>query len=98
MKTAEEKAKEYAEEAILSLNSESESMQDFVQKLKKYAKVDFLAGYNEAMRWRTFDEKPIIHSWILVRPKLYPIFKPKVKRVDVFIDLSKKYTHWRPIE
>ena len=55
-------------------------------------------GYNEAMRWRTFDEKPIIHTWILVRPKLYPIFKPKVKRVDVFVDLSKKYTHWKPIE
>ncbi len=26
-------------------------MQDFVQKQKKYAKVDYLAGYNEAMRW-----------------------------------------------
>lgn len=50
MKTAEEKAKEYAEEAILELNSDAESMQDFVQKLKKYAKVDFLAGYNEAMK------------------------------------------------
>src|SRR5690554_2861652 len=50
--TVEEKAKKYAEEAILTLHSESELMQDFVQKLKKYAKVDFLAGYNEAMRWR----------------------------------------------
>ncbi len=58
----------------------------------------FLEGYNEAIRWRTFDENPIIHTWILVRSKIYPIFKPKVKRVDVFVDLSKKYTHWKSIE
>jgi len=50
MKTAEEKANKYAEEAILALYSDSELMQDFVQKQKKYAKVDFLAGYNEAMK------------------------------------------------
>ena len=47
MKTAEEKANKYAEEAILALYSDSELMQDFVQKQKKYAKVDFLAGYHK---------------------------------------------------
>ena len=47
--TVEEKANKYAEEAILALYSDSELMQDFIQKQKKYAKVDFLAGYNEAM-------------------------------------------------
>ena len=57
MKTVEEKANKYAEEAILALYSDSELMQDFVQKLKKYAKVDFLAGYNEAMRWRKLEEE-----------------------------------------
>jgi len=50
MKTVEEKANKYAEEAILALYSDSELMQDFVQKPEKYAKVDFLAGYNEAMK------------------------------------------------
>ena len=47
MKTAEEKANKYAEETILAVYSDSELIQDFVQKQKKYAKVDFLAGYNE---------------------------------------------------
>ena len=47
MKTVEEKANKYAEETILALYSDSELMQDFVQKQKKYAKVDFIAGYNE---------------------------------------------------
>ena len=45
--TVEEKANKYAEEAILALYSDSELMQDFVQKQKKYAKVDFLAGYRK---------------------------------------------------
>ena len=87
MKTAEEKARDASCDYGI----------DDIQHRTMFAS-GYLQGYNDAMRWRTFDEKPIIHTWILVRPKLYPIFKPKVKRVDVFVDLSKKYTHWRSIE
>lgn len=74
MKTIEEKAEEYAEETILALYSDSELMQDFVQKLKKYAKIDFLAGYNEAMRWR--DPK-------IELPEYYKKVEIKIKRDDV---------------
>ena len=87
MKTAEEKARDASCDYGI----------DDIQHRTMFAS-GYLQGYNDAMEWRTFDEKPIVHTWILVRPKLYPIFKPKVKRVDVFVDLSKKYTHWRPIE
>ena len=47
--TAEEKANKYAEETIPILHSDSDSelRQDFTQKQRKYAKVDFLAGYKE---------------------------------------------------
>ncbi len=58
----------------------------------------YISGWHEGVRWRTFDEKPFIHSWILVRTKLYPLIKPKVKRTNLFTDLSKKYIYWKPID
>ena len=44
MKTAEEKAKEYSSQWITSARHQHE--------------VDFIAGYNEAMRWRDPKEEP----------------------------------------
>ena len=108
MKTAEEKAKEYAEEAIEALYSDSELMQDFVQKLKKYAKVDFLAGYNEAMRWRDPKEE-LPEGGILVQikfdsseykghPYSHDVFLPGLNRWNIEHHADIKVTGWRPIE
>jgi hypothetical protein len=109
MKTAEEKAKEYAEETILVLYSDLELMQDFTQKLKKYAKVDFLAGYNEAMRWRNPKvEVPQTMDSVLVKYKTRKgILKYGVGRyLDIGIgnpwtiegSVNRDVIGWRPIE
>lgn len=73
--TAEEKANKYVEKTILVLYSDSELMQDFVQKQMKYVKVDFLAGYNEAMRWRNPIDDP---------PKCNDLMQ--IKYVNIFSD------------
>ena len=99
----EEKANKYAEETILALYSDSELMQDFVQKQKKYAKVDFIAGYNEA--------KKETSTWVSVRytspeyfESLFGINMPDEQRYachydgDDFVSNETgetiKITHW----
>ena len=86
--TVEEKAKEYAEETILALYSDSDSEleQDFILKLKKYAKVDFLAGYNEAMRWRDPNTDP---------PKCNDLMQ--IKYIETFSNIIN-YEHDRYLE
>lgn len=88
MKTAEEKANKYAEEAIPTLDSDSNSelIQDFVQKQRKYAKVDFLAGYNEAMRWRDPNTDP---------PKCNDLMQ--IKYIETFSNIIN-YEHDRYLE
>lgn len=84
--TPEEKANKYAEETILALYSDSELMQDFVKKQKKYAKIDFLAGYNEAMRWRDPIDDP---------PKCNDLMQ--IKYGDIFSNIID-YGHDRYLE
>lgn len=50
MKTAEEKAKEYAD-SILPAYVPETIVENTVLDLNKFAQTDFLAGYSEATRW-----------------------------------------------
>ncbi|NCC85127.1 MAG: hypothetical protein EOM03_13510 [Clostridia bacterium] len=49
MKTAEEKAKKYADDIIYIVEKGREIT---VEEIHDLAQKDYLAGYNEAMRWR----------------------------------------------
>lgn len=51
MKTAEEKAEEYVDMEIpIAYTDETQTIS--LTELRQAAKIDYLAGYNEAMRWR----------------------------------------------
>jgi len=51
MKTAEEKAEEYAEREIpIAYTDETQTIS--LTELRQAAKIDYLAGYAEALRWR----------------------------------------------
>ncbi len=106
MKTAEEKAEKYAEETILALYSDWGLLLDFVQKQKKYAKVDFLAGYNEATRWRDPKEE-LPKEGEEVQLKLFDTYHNKQEYThDVYMGgrwrlCESKYIDvlgWRPIK
>jgi hypothetical protein len=55
MKTAEEKAEEYADREIpiaYTIAYTDETQTTSLTELRQAARIDYLAGYNEAMRWR----------------------------------------------
>ena len=51
MKTAEEKAEEYADREIPIADTD-ETQTISLTELRQAARIDYLAGYTEAMRWR----------------------------------------------
>lgn len=57
MKTAEEKAKKYAD-SIIQVVVPGTGVTFTVDDLNEFAQRDYLAGYNEAIRWRDPKEDP----------------------------------------
>lgn len=97
MKTLEAKAEKYALSYIKNKFSDILSMQAKVAFIA--IKNDYLAGYQEANRWRNVeDELPPIGQEVLCKNKDY-------KQVVICDGMQKDYrwlkaffTHWRPIE
>lgn len=65
MKTAEEKAKKYAD-SIIQVVVPGTGVTFTVDDLNEFAQRDYLAGYNEAMRWRDPKEEPPINQDIVL--------------------------------
>jgi hypothetical protein len=57
MKTAEEKAKKYAD-SIIQVVVSGTGVTFTVDDLNEFAQRDYLAGYNESMRWRDPEVDP----------------------------------------
>lgn len=97
MKTAEEKATEYAEREIpIAYTDEMQTVS--LTGLRKAAKIDYLAGYAEAMRWRDPKEE---------LPENVGLYLCKCeKELGFYFDIvffnkvwrSDNVIGWRPIE
>ena len=90
MKTAEEKAEEYADKEIpIAYTDEMQTIP--LTELRQAAKIDYLAGYNEAMRWRDFDKDIPDEGQHIIR-KIEPIDENDIffKRNPYYADVYNR--------
>lgn len=104
MKTAEEKAKKYADDVAFLVPYDG-TMNFYDEKRLKTAEIDYLAGYNEAMRWiNPKDELP--NEGEEVQLKIFETYHNKQEYThDVYLGdrwrfCESKYIEvlgWRPL-
>ena len=111
MKTAEEKAIEYAEREI-PIAYTDETKRIYIAELRQDARTYYLAGYAEAMRWRDpKEELPDIETHVLVktnngRYNIAQIYIPKDCNGAILgepewrgsYNFKQSVIGWRPIE
>lgn len=106
--TAEEKAKKYADDVAFLVPYDG-TMNFYDEKRLKTAKIDYLAGHTEALRWRDVKEElPPNPNTVFIK---YETPQPLVGYgVGRYLDIkggnpwltydcvNREVTHWRPIE
>ena len=84
MKTAEEKAEEYADTEIpIAYTDETQTIP--LSELRQAARIDYLAGYNEAMRWRDPKEE-------LPNRDIQVVIKGGILKNEVGPDIENDYS------
>ncbi len=101
MKTIQEKAKEYAD-GIVPIMVQGTEIELTIDDMNEFAQKDYLAGYNEAMRWRDPKEELPKDEQVLVKTDkdeillvTYWVEKGDFVYWDAPVD---NVIGWRPIE